>query len=131
MKFYNQYLNRRNSVAEKNNGESIVDLSLYRPISKRIDDYIRSGETLEDTRRLIYHSDYLGRLYEDDKWTDPLMYRGYERVDIELYHKQMIDEITERRQTKAVKELSTVEGDKTPEEVFEKICNGRGAELEE
>jgi len=83
-------------VPQYNSGESDVDIALYMPTTKRIEQYIRSGERLEDTRRLMYHTDYLQNL-EDDDFTDPLMYRGYDRVDLELLHKEAIEDILARR----------------------------------
>jgi len=83
-------------VFEENSGESNVDIELYRPISERIDSYIRSGEYLEDTRRLQYHTDYLNEMVNNPDWTDPLTYRGLDRVELELMHKNAIDDILQR-----------------------------------
>jgi hypothetical protein len=83
---------------EYNSGESEVDLALYKPTTQRIDEYIRSGEILEDNRRLQYHSDQLENLDKDD-YTDPLLYRGYDRLDLELLHKEAIEDILSRRNT--------------------------------
>ena len=81
---------------EYNDGESDVDLALYMPIGRRIEEYIRAGENLEDTKRLQYHSDMLENL-QDDKYTDPMLYRGYDRTDLELMHKEAIEEILASR----------------------------------
>ena len=105
-------------MTEKNDGETMVDIAMYRPTSQRIKDYILSGERLEDMRRLQYHSDYLENM-ESDNWTDPLLYRGYDKSDIMLLHKEAIEEIEARRRPQAVNELSTAPADeasiKTPE----------------
>ena len=83
-------------VMEVNSGESEVDIALYRTTEQRIDDYIRSGEVLEDTRRLQYHSDYLDKMVDNPEWTDPLLYRGYDRLDLENFHKEAMEEIYSR-----------------------------------
>jgi hypothetical protein len=81
---------------EYNSGESEVDLALYKPTSQRIDEYIRSGEILEDSRRLHYHTDMLENL-EDSDYVDPLLYRGYDRSDLELVYREAIEDIRMRR----------------------------------
>ena len=82
---------------QKNSGESIVDIALYQPTSKRVEAYIRSGEILEDTRRLQYHTDMLENMKDIENFNDPLLYRGYDRMDLELMHKEAIEEIMQRR----------------------------------
>ena len=84
-------------VMEKNSGESIVDTALYQPTKKRVEAYIRSGELLEDTRRLQYHTDMLENIKDIENFDDPLLYRGYDRLDLELLHKEAIEEIFSRR----------------------------------
>ena len=84
-------------VLEYNSGESIVDIELYIPTDKRIENYIRSGENLEDTRRLQYHTDYLENMVNNPNWTDPLLYRGYDTADLEQLHREAIQEILDRR----------------------------------
>ena len=94
-------------LGETNSGESSVDLALYRPLNKRIEDYIRAGEVLEDTRRLRYHTDELEHLVNDDVWIDPLLYGGKDRMDIEQFHRDEIADILQRLNP----EFSTSEAD--------------------
>ena len=84
-------------VMEKNSGESEVDIALYKPTTKRIEEYIRSGENLEDLRRLQYHTDQLENIKDIDNFSDPLLYRGYDVLDIELIHKEAIEDIMTSR----------------------------------
>lgn len=81
---------------EYNSGESDVDIALYKTTEQRIDEYIRAGENLEDQRRLQYHTDYLEKMKLDSNWTDPLLYRGLDRIELELMHQEAINEILER-----------------------------------
>jgi hypothetical protein len=96
LRFYSCYGELPVVKGEDNSGESDVDLALYKPTSQRIDEYIRSGEILEDSRRLKYHTDMLENL-EDGDYVDPLLYRGYDRSDLELLHKEAIEDIFIRR----------------------------------
>ena len=104
------------TVFEENSGESNVDKALFRTTKQRIDDYIRSGETLEDLRRLQYHSDYLEDMVNNPNWTDPLLYRGMDRSDIELYHQQAVRDIIERRRLPGVSTDAVSGVDKKPEQ---------------
>ena len=99
MDIFNQYNKLPIPIMEYNDGESDVDLALYKPIGERVEEYIRSGEILEDNKRLQYHSDYLDLMNKDKNFVDPLTYRGYDRVDLELLHKEAIEEILERRRS--------------------------------
>ena len=84
-------------VFEENTGESCVDKALYVPTKLRIEQFIRSGENLEDLRRLQYHSDMLERAEDIENFDDPLLYRGHDITDYQLLHKQAIEEIMSRR----------------------------------
>lgn len=129
-------------VMEANSGESEVDIALYRPTKERIDDYIRSGEQLEDLRRLQYHSDYLSDLeLNDENFTDPLMYRGLDRVDLEQMHRDAIADIQARisaRSSSAPAEKSEADSSepgagRIPGEKSEDVAsaNNEGAEAKE
>ena len=108
MKIYSQF-DPHELVMEKNTGETEVDLALYRPTRKRIEDMIRSGETLEDVRRLRYHSDELNNMVDNENWEDPLLYRGYDRVDLEMMHREAIESILERRRHTTVEQSKNEE----------------------
>lgn len=112
-------------VPEKNSGESDVDKALFRPIKDKIKDYIRSGEMLEDMRRLQYHSDMLENL-ENSEYEDPLLYRGYDLADLQKLHKEAIEDIMERnniRNTTAMREQNAQEGDVKTDEPAPEVQN--------
>ena len=88
---------------EINGGDYLVDLALYKPTRKRIDEYLRAGHMLEDTKRVQYHSDMLDNMLSDPDWTDPLLYAGYDRIELEQLHKDAIEDIKERYRLEAVK----------------------------
>jgi hypothetical protein len=109
---------------EYNSGESDVDIALYRPTAQRIEDMVHSGETLEDVRRLEYHTDYLNQLSLDDNFTDPLLYRGYDRVDLELLHKEAIEDIIERQNVRVGKAEASEKADGSSEADVDSLQQG-------
>ena len=93
MTICSNYAVRPKIVEEVNDGDVFVDLELYRPLEKRLEDYIRSGENLESTRRLAYHSDMIRDLETSDFIDDSLF--GHDKVDVIKAHYDRMTEIIE------------------------------------
>ena len=94
---FSTHYSRPKTIPQENKGEYTIDKALYQPTKERLMNYIRSGENLEDLRRLQYHSDMLEKAEDIETFTDPLLYQGYDTIDIQLMHKQAIEEILSRR----------------------------------
>lgn len=77
---------------EYNDGETRVDEAGYVPLKDALERYIRSGELLDDITHLHFHSDMIKNL-ENVDYEDPMMYRGMDKVDLELWHKAEIEAI--------------------------------------